>query len=61
MNLKRLGKGAVRFSNDVRRVAALDDRALGDVLGGQIIINCNTICGGEPCSFYSVEKCPKPA
>jgi hypothetical protein len=33
MNLKRLGKDAVRFSNDVRRMAMLDDRALRDVLG----------------------------
>ncbi len=61
MNLKNLRTDAVRFSNDVRRMAALDDRALRDVLGGQVIVNCNSVCGGEPCMFYPVDKCPKPA
>ena len=58
MKLGKLGKGAVRSARDVHRLAAFDEKRLKEVLGGQWVYNCNKVCGGEPCAFYPVERCP---
>jgi len=58
MKIGKLEQGAVRFAKDIPRITALDDKTLEDVLGGQPAYNCNTVCGGDPCLFYPIERCP---